>query len=100
MSEQDFKNPFAALFPCADEGDTLKTGVIPTDIIDRLSKSSECSSQDSSNIKMQNTDTVVPSNGENDKHNLTHFYEDVFRLTLSKGKKLFKNHLFAILNYK
>ena len=85
MSEQDFKNPFAALFPRTDEGDAFRTGVISSDIIDRISKSSECSSQDSNNIEMQGSDTVVPNNEGNDKHNLTHFYEDVFRFTLSKG---------------
>lgn len=85
MSEQDFKNPFAALIPCAEESGAFRTGVIPSDIIERISKSSECLSQDSNNIEMQTSDTVVPTNDEIEKHNVAHFFEDVFRITLSKG---------------
>lgn len=91
MSEQDFKNPFAALFPRTDEGDAFRTGVISSDIIDRISKSSECSSQDTNNIEMQASETVVPSNEDSDKHSLTHFYEDVFRVTLSKGMYFYES---------
>lgn len=88
MSDQDFKNPFAALFPRTDEADAFRTGVISSDIIERINKSSECSSQENSNIEMQTSDTVVPSNEGNEKHNVTHFFEDVFRFTLSKGMYL------------
>lgn len=88
MSEKDFQNPFAALFPCADEGEAFKTGVISSDIIDRPSA---CGSQDSSSSEMQTSETIVPKVEEREKHILSHFYEDVFRITLSKEPCCNKN---------
>ncbi|GIX75439.1 ubiquitin conjugation factor E4 A [Caerostris extrusa] len=84
MSDPDFKNPFAALFPCSDENDAFRAGVIPSEIIDRPSKSGECGAQESSSAEMQTSDVEVPKVDDKEKHMSSHFYEDVFRLTLSK----------------
>ncbi|XP_071033652.1 ubiquitin conjugation factor E4 A [Parasteatoda tepidariorum] len=91
MSEKDFNNPFAALFPCGEESDAFKTGVISSELIDRPSKSGACSSQESTNSEMQSSDTVVPKTDDGDKHLASHFYEDVFRITLSKEPCCSKN---------
>ncbi|GFX51944.1 ubiquitin conjugation factor E4 A [Trichonephila clavipes] len=88
MSDPDYKNPFAALFPCSDENDAFKAGVIPSEIIDRPSKSGECGSQESSSSEMQSSNVAV---SKAERHNITHFYEEVFRVTLSKEPCCQKN---------
>ncbi|GBM80653.1 Ubiquitin conjugation factor E4 A [Araneus ventricosus] len=91
MSDPDYKNPFAALFPCSDESDAFKAGVIPSEIIDRPSKSGECGSQETSSAEMQTSDVAVPKVDDREKHISSHFYEHVFRITLSKESCCNKN---------
>ncbi|GFQ77316.1 ubiquitin conjugation factor E4 A [Trichonephila clavata] len=105
MSDPDYKNPFAALFPCSDENDAFKAGVISSEIIDRPSKSGECGSQESSSSEMQSSNVAV---SKAERHNLTHFYEDVFRVTLSRepccqkygpASLIFLNEVHVALSY-
>ncbi|XP_054723421.1 ubiquitin conjugation factor E4 A-like, partial [Uloborus diversus] len=68
MSEQDFQNPFAALFPCSDEGEAFKTGVIPPQEI----------------VEDPSEPPKGAGGAQGDSHLVSHFFEDVFRITLSK----------------
>lgn len=86
MSDPDFKNPFAPLYPCTDQGDAFKAGVIQPEVIDGPpSKSSACSSQEDASSEMQ-TDAPAPKLEDQEKHLSSHFFEHVFRITLSNGK--------------